>query len=86
MQKMQMKKPWTTGLYSDQEELDNLAVLAAKFKNNHTSAAYDKVLQRKLRAAMENSDGGKSRRTRRKSRHARRKSRHAGRKTRHARK
>ena len=86
MQPMQMnkRKPWTTGPYSDQEALEMAALLAAKYKNDSTKAAYDKLLQRKLEAM--DGKGGKSRRTRRKSRHARRKSRHAGRKSRHARK
>jgi len=82
-----MRKPtWTTGPYSDEEAFQVAAVLAARHKGASTKAAFDKLLQRKLDAAMYDSNGGKSRRTRRKSRHARRKSRHAGRKTRHARK
>ena len=84
MQIMRKPKSWTTGPHSDQEALDMAAILSTKYEN--AKAAYDKLLQRKLDAAMENSDGGKSRRTRRKSRHARRKSRHAGRKSRHSRK
>lgn len=86
MQEMRKHKSWTTGPYSDEEAFKMAAVLAAKHKGASTKAVFDKLLQRKLHAAMENSDGGKSRRTRRKSRHARRKSRHAGRKSRHSRK